>query len=90
MLAVSSTMYSDGAPFNTISLALAALAVANFLLFDGTKQGLALAVVCAVGAPAAELVLMQGAGVWHYPDGERAEGVGVEGEGGVRARGRLG
>lgn len=35
----------------------------------GTKQGLALALLCALGAPACELVLMQTLGLWHYPDG---------------------
>lgn len=56
-------------PFNKISLILAACSALNYLLFDGTKQGLTLAVLTAVAAPAAELVLMHYFGVWHYPQG---------------------
>lgn len=48
--------------FATLSL----LTAVNWAVFDRTKQGIGLAVVCGLGAPAAELVLMAVAGVWHY------------------------
>lgn len=38
-------------------------------LLAGTKQGLALALLCAIAAPASELVLMQTLDLWHYPNG---------------------
>lgn len=68
MLEVSSYLYSNGASYDLICLALAGLAAANYLLFDGTKQGLVLALLCATAAPASELVLMQYLGLWHYPE----------------------
>jgi endoplasmic reticulum chaperone BiP len=47
-----------------------AVAVANWAVFDRTKQGIALAALCALGAPAAELVLLQIVPLWHYPRGD--------------------
>ena len=46
---------------------LAAVGAANWRAFDSTRQGLALAAVCALVAPAAELVIMRWLGLWHYP-----------------------
>ena len=46
---------------------LAVLGALNWRLADGTRQGLALALACALGAPAFELVLMRWLGLWHYP-----------------------
>ena len=53
-----------------ISMVLALLGVGHWRLLDGTRQGLLLAALCAVAAPAAELLLMGWAGVWHYPRGD--------------------
>ncbi len=50
-----------------MQLILAAVGAANWRAFDDTRQGLALAAVCAVVAPAAELVIMRWLGLWHYP-----------------------
>ncbi|BDA49345.1 hypothetical protein COCOBI_13-4570 [Coccomyxa sp. Obi] len=63
---LSCILYTAGVPYGQISAVLAATAVLNWLLFDGTPQGLALASLCAVGAPTSELLLMKVFGVWHY------------------------
>jgi len=70
MLELSAYMYSSDMKSSTICLALALCAAINYLVLDSTKQGLALAVLCALGAPLAELVLMQSMHVWHYPAGD--------------------
>lgn len=44
-----------------------AVTVANWALLDGTRQGVALATLCALGAPAAELLLLHFLPLWHYP-----------------------
>lgn len=54
-------------PADQISLALAACAAANYLAFDGTKQGLGLALLCALACPASELMIMHIGQLWHYP-----------------------
>jgi heat shock protein 5 len=65
-LEASAWMYERGLPYWQISAVLAALAAATWRAFDGTRQGAALAALCAVGAPAAELVLLQLLPLWHY------------------------
>ena len=50
-----------------MALILAAVGAANWRAFDNTRQGLALAAVCAIAAPAFELVIMRWQGLWHYP-----------------------
>lgn len=70
LLATSSLMYQNGLPYAEISVVLAFGSAVNFLLFDGTKQGLLLAVFCALTAPVFELVLMQQFNLWHYPRGD--------------------
>lgn len=70
MLELSAVMYGNDVQSSTICLALALAAAANYLVFDSTKQGLALALLCALGAPLVELVLMQSVGLWHYPGGD--------------------
>lgn len=67
MLELSSYLYSHDYESNTICLILAACAALNYLVFDSTKQGLSLAVMVAVAAPATELLLMGGGHLWHYP-----------------------
>lgn len=54
-LALSSVLYANDVPADQISWVLAACAAANYLVFDGTKQGLALALLCAVACPASEV-----------------------------------
>ncbi|KAL4458410.1 hypothetical protein ABPG75_013275 [Micractinium tetrahymenae] len=66
-LALSSVLYASEVPPDQISLILAACAAANYLVFDSTKQGLALALLCALACPAAELMIMHILQLWHYP-----------------------
>ena len=65
-LELSALLYSNGVDYGTIFLALAATWAGSWWLLDRTRQGAALAVLCALGAPAAELVLMSALGSWHY------------------------
>ena len=37
------------------------------MLYADTKQGLALALLCACAAPVSELIIMNVFGLWHYP-----------------------
>ncbi|PRW59595.1 luminal binding Bip2 [Chlorella sorokiniana] len=67
-LALSSVLYANDVPADQISLVLAGCAAANYLVFDSTKQGLALALLCAVACPASELMLMHIGQLWHYPE----------------------
>ena len=53
-------------PYNQIALILAACAAVNWRIFDRTVQGLLLATLCGLGAPASELLLMKLLHVWHY------------------------
>ena len=46
---------------------LGSVAFVNWFVFEKTKQGLALAVLCAVVAPLSELVLINFLHLWHYP-----------------------
>ena len=46
---------------------LGSIAVVNWFVFEKTKQGLALAVLCAMAAPLSELVLINFLHLWHYP-----------------------
>ena len=55
VLALSSVLYDNNVPADQISWALAGCAAVNYLIFDGTKQGLALALLCALACPAAEV-----------------------------------
>lgn len=54
-LALSSLLYAADVPADQIALVMAAAAAANYLVFDGTKQGMALALLCAVVCPASEV-----------------------------------
>ncbi|GFR49434.1 hypothetical protein Agub_g11492 [Astrephomene gubernaculifera] len=67
LLQLSATTYEQGVPYWQIHLALGTAALLNWRIFDGTRQGLLLAVLCGVGAPAAEVLLLQLAPLWHYP-----------------------
>jgi len=65
-LELSALLYSNDVPYSTILAALAATWAVSWWLLDRTRQGAALAIVCALGAPAAELVLMSAFHTWHY------------------------
>jgi hypothetical protein len=67
-LALSAALYSSGAGYGYGAIAAGLLATwtGSWWLLDRTRQGAALAVLCALGAPAAELVLMGAAHTWHY------------------------
>jgi len=52
MLELSAVLYTNNVGSSSICVVLAACASLNYLIFDSTKQGLALAVLCALGAPA--------------------------------------
>lgn len=73
-LALSAYLYQSEQPSSVIFGALAAVTAVNWALFDRTKQGLGLAALCGLGAPAAEVVLMAATHCWHYP---RADVAGV-------------
>ncbi|KAL6746529.1 hypothetical protein V8C86DRAFT_2939848 [Haematococcus lacustris] len=66
-LQLSAWAYASGAPLDQLTALLAAVALASWWVLDGTKQGLALAALVAVGAPAAELLLLHWLPLWHYP-----------------------
>ena len=53
-------------PYPQIAGILAACAAANWASFDRTLQGLLLAALCGLSAPASELLLMKVFHVWHY------------------------
>lgn len=68
LLAASAVLYAaDAAPGCELAV-LSGLCFALWAWLDRTPQGAALALATAC-APAAELVLMNGAGLWHYPRG---------------------
>lgn len=69
-LQLSAWLYSNGTPFLEISGVLAVVSLVMWRLFDGTKQGLGLSLLCAVGAPASELLLNAMFGLWHYPQAD--------------------
>ena len=70
----SHTMVQAGTPYPTIATALAAASALNWVLFDGTNQGVALAAICAVGAPLSELVLLYYVPLWSYPQVRQCQG----------------
>jgi hypothetical protein len=65
-LYVSASFFDAETSPTEIFWVLGALAAVNWTCFDGTNQGVWLGLLCAVGAPAAELVLMALTGCWHY------------------------
>lgn len=69
-LQLSSTMYAAGVPYSQIWAVLLAVGTGAWTAVDGTKQGLALALVSAAVCPAAEILLMEFVGLWHYPSAD--------------------
>ena len=67
LLYLSAVLYERGLPYSQISGVLAVAAVVNWRVFDQTRQGLMLAVLCTLAAPASELVIINAFGLWQYP-----------------------
>ncbi|KAL0025283.1 hypothetical protein WJX79_000409 [Trebouxia sp. C0005] len=67
LLYTSAILYANNIDYTQIAVLLLVLASINFKLFEDTKQGLALAVLCACAAPVSELIIMNVFGLWHYP-----------------------
>eukprot|EP00475_Leptophrys_vorax_P033978 TRINITY_DN54286_c0_g1_i1.p1 TRINITY_DN54286_c0_g1~~TRINITY_DN54286_c0_g1_i1.p1 ORF type:complete len:180 (-),score=2.64 TRINITY_DN54286_c0_g1_i1:177-716(-) len=75
LLRLSSMLYaSEEVPSPVIFSILLVCAHANWLAFDRTLLGYALAMLVAVGAPLSEVVIIKQFGLWHYtePDVEIA------------------
>lgn len=70
MLQLSAILYSAEVPYWQVHLVLAAVGLTNWRMFDYTAQGLVLALVCGVGAPLCELVLLGNWDLWHYPQAD--------------------
>ena len=67
MLQTSAYLYSQAVSPPQIAAVLGSLTVLNWLAFDRTQQGIALAMLWAVTAPTSELALNAIFGLWHYP-----------------------
>ena len=67
LLYLSAVLYERGLPYSQISAVLAVAAVINWRVFDRTRQGLMLAVLCTLAAPACELMIINAFGLWQYP-----------------------
>lgn len=67
LLYLSAVLYSNDVPYYQIGAMLAACDAVYWRVFDRTKQGLGLALLCAVAAPLSELVLINVFGLWDYP-----------------------
>lgn len=65
-LQLSALLYVSGTPYPLITAALAATWAGSWYALDRTQQGAVLSLVCAAGAPLAELVLMSLFHTWHY------------------------
>ena len=67
LLLLSANLYANEVPYWQIHAALGAIAIANWWTCDGTRQGVLLGALCAIGAPLSEVVIMKVFGLWHYP-----------------------
>lgn len=65
-LTCSAVLYESQWHPGQIFAMLAGISAVNWAMFDRTRQGLVLAAVCGLGAPAAEVVLMAVSHCWHY------------------------
>ncbi|GBF96871.1 hypothetical protein Rsub_09876 [Raphidocelis subcapitata] len=65
-LQLSAFLYSRGVDYGSMTAALLATWAASWWALDRTRHGAALSLICALGAPAAELVLMSVFHTWHY------------------------
>ena len=76
LLALSAALYVNELPYPAITATLAVAAAANWRLFDGTRQGALVALLCGIAAPLSELVIIR-LGLWHYlhPDLFGSQGV---------------
>ncbi|EFJ49272.1 luminal binding protein Bip2 [Volvox carteri f. nagariensis] len=67
LLQLSAVLYDKGVPYWQIHSVLGFAALINWRVFDGTRQGIFLALLCGFGAPAVEVLLLQVVPLWHYP-----------------------
>ena len=76
LLALSAVLYVSDVPYPAMTAILAACAALNWRVFDGTRQGAFVAVLCGIAAPLSELVIIR-LGLWHYlqPDLFGSQGV---------------
>ena len=65
-LQLSAALYASHTPYDQIGATLAGVCVASWLLLERTRQGAGLAALCAVAAPASELLLMAAWHTWSY------------------------
>jgi hypothetical protein len=66
-LSWSSKLYVADTPYSLIWGVLVVVGATGWWSIDSTRQGLALALVAAAVCPAAEILLMNVGGLWHYP-----------------------
>ncbi|EIE21281.1 hypothetical protein COCSUDRAFT_43577 [Coccomyxa subellipsoidea C-169] len=66
MFILSDVLYLNNVPHWQISAILALAATANWAAFDGTRTGIILGALLAVGAPLSESVIVNVLGWWHY------------------------
>jgi len=66
LLFLSAVLFDRNVPHGVIGGVLAAACVINWKVFDDTKQGFILGVVCALAAPVSELVIINVFGLWGY------------------------
>eukprot|EP00850_Spirogloea_muscicola_P020480 SM000217S06862 [mRNA] locus=s217:100831:102722:- [translate_table: standard] len=67
LLEASCQLYTRGLPYPAIFATLFALGCANWVAFDATWWGFALATIVGLGAPGFEVLIMRYAELWHYP-----------------------
>jgi heat shock protein 5 len=66
LLFLSAVLFDQNVPYGVIGGVLAAGGIVNWKIFDGTKQGFILGVLCAFAAPVSELVIINVFGLWEY------------------------
>lgn len=67
LLYLSAVLYQNNVAYAQIWAVLAVCGGINWRIFDGTKQGLLLSVLCAIAAPLSELVIINVFELWQYP-----------------------
>eukprot|EP01023_Acetabularia_acetabulum_P069264 TRINITY_DN9992_c0_g1_i1.p1 TRINITY_DN9992_c0_g1~~TRINITY_DN9992_c0_g1_i1.p1 ORF type:complete len:239 (-),score=11.80 TRINITY_DN9992_c0_g1_i1:369-1085(-) len=66
LLELSAFLYQNNVNYSTISLILAICCGFNWYIFDRTRQGLILAIICGLGSPLSELILNYFLRLWIY------------------------
>lgn len=67
LLYLSAVLYKNDVQYTQIAAILAVCGIVHWQTFDRTRQGLALALLCAIAAPLSELVIINVFGLWQYP-----------------------